>query len=188
MARKAAKKKAAKKPPARRPVAKAPARRVAKKTVKKAPARTPKEKNPVPVTTGRGPTPSEIGADLVAMFNRGEMTEIERKWHSPALVSVEGVGVSMAWNGRKAVQEKNEWWMSTHRLHGASAEGPYLGASGFAVKFAMDVEDTTNNSRMLMEEVGVYTVQNGKIVREEFMYGTTTPISISENSSKSIQS
>jgi hypothetical protein len=71
--------------------------------------------------------------------------------------------------------------MSTHRLHGASAEGPYIGASGFSVKFAMDVEDTTTNDRSLMEEIGVYTVQNGKIVREEFMYGTSTPIPTSEN-------
>jgi len=26
-----------------------------------------------------------------------------------------------------------------------------------------------------MEEVGVYTVRNGKIVQEEFMYGSATP-------------
>ena len=40
----------------------------------------------------------------------------------------------------------------------------------------MDVEDTTNGSRVLMEEVGVYQIQNGKIVREEFMYGPTAAV------------
>ena len=182
MARKTSKKKTVKKAPSRRPAPRSATTRggakPAKKASRKPPARAsaPKRKNPAPVTTGRGPTPAEIGADLVAMFNRGEMTEIERKWHSPNLVSVEGIGVAMAWTGQKAVREKNEWWMSTHRLHAASAEGPYVGASGFAVKFAMDVEDITSNTRSLMEEIGVYTVENGKIVREEFMYGSSTPV------------
>lgn len=141
------------------------------------PAPAPKKiKNPSFIKTGRGPSPAEIGNDLVTMFNRGQMTEIEHKWWSPKITSIEGVGVAMAWHGRKAVEEKNQGWMATHRIHGASAEGPYVGASGFAVKFAMDVEDTTNNSRVMMEEVGVYTVENGKIVREEFMYGRLTPV------------
>jgi hypothetical protein len=111
------------------------------------------------------------------MFNRGLMTEIEDKWYSPKIVSVEGVGVAMAWHGRKAVSAKSEHWAATHRIHGASAEGPYVGATGFAVKFALDVEDTEAATRTMMEEVGVYTVENGKIVREEFMYGKNTPIS-----------
>jgi hypothetical protein len=168
---KPAMKKAAKAAPKKAPAKKAPA----KKAVKAA-------ANPSMVTTGSGPSPAEIGADLVAMFNRGELSAIEAKWHSPSLVSVEGVGVAMAWSGKKAVQEKNEGWMATHRLHGASAEGPYIGASGFAVKFSMDVEDTSNGSRVLMDEVGVYTVQNGKIVREEFMYGSVCPVTPSQGS------
>ena len=63
-----------------------------------------------------------------------------------------------------------------HTLHGASAEGPYIGATGFAVKFRVDVTENASGKRLLMEEVGVYTVENGKIVREEFMYGKTTPV------------
>ncbi len=152
------------------------AKRAAKKSPKKAARKGALMKGPSSVSTGRGPGPAEVGGDLVAMFNQGLMSEIEDKWYSPAIVSIEGVGVAMAWHGRKAVREKSEHWAATHRIHGASAEGPYVGASGFAVKFTMDVEDTSANSRTMMEEVGVYTVQNGKIVREEFMYGKLTPI------------
>lgn len=184
MAKKAAKKKPASRKPAPKAAKKAPASRAPARAKPKSPRKpaTRPVANPSAVTTGRGPTPAEIGTDLVARFNRGELREIETKWHSPDLVSVEGVGVAMAWSGRKAVEQKNEEWMATHRLHGASAEGPFLGASGFAVKFAMDVEDTSTNQRVMMEEVGVYTVQNGKIVREEFMYGSVTPLSASGGS------
>lgn len=126
------------------------------------------------VTTGSGPGPAEIGADVVALFNRGKFRQIEDKWWSPKIESIEGAGMNKGWRGRAAVEGKNAWWMSMHTIHGASAEGPYVGSSGFAVKFRMDVEEKATRKRWTMEEVGVYTVRNGKIVREEFMYGPTT--------------
>lgn len=175
MAKKKTSKKAPAKKPAKKPATKKPA---AKKPAKKAskPKAAAPSANPSRVTTGSGASAGDIGRDIVAMFNAGKMKEIEEKYWSSKVVSVEGEGTEMAWHGREAVEGKNQWWMSTHHIHGASAEGPYVGASGFAIKFSMDVEDTTNNSRILMEEVGVYLIENGKIAREEFMYGKMTPV------------
>ena len=123
---------------------------------------------PVAVSTGPGMSVMEIGSKLVADFNAGKM-HLNDMW-SPAIVSIEGVGVSQAWNGRKAVDAKNAWWAGEHIVHGASAEGPYVGATGFGVKFVIDVETKSSAKRELMTEIGVYTVKNGKIVQEEFMY------------------
>jgi hypothetical protein len=144
-----------------------------KKTSKKKAARKSGRTSlaPKPVKTGAGASPAAVGGEFVALFNAGSIGEIEERLWSPRVVSVEGHGVSMAWHGRKAVRAKNEEWMATHQIHEARAEGPYVGASGFAVKFAMDVEDTTNGTRHPMQEIGVYTIERGKIVREEFMYG-----------------
>lgn len=159
--------------PARRPARKSHAagrkqpRRRVKVKVEQAPFES--MENPSRVSTGSGATPAEIGADLVAMFNRGEFKEIEEKWWSPAIVSVEGMG--MAWSGREAVEGKNTAWMEANEIVGASAEGPYVGASGFAVKFRMRVRERATGKSTEMQEVGVYTVMDGKIVREEFMYG-----------------
>jgi len=36
----------------------------------------------------------------------------------------------------------------------------------------MEVRDKASGATRTMKEVGVYTVRNGKIVREEFMYGS----------------
>jgi hypothetical protein len=163
------------------------AKKAAKKTSKKVAKRTARKAgggrraargggggrgpNPAPVSTGSGASPMEIGRDLVARFNAGQLGgEIEDRWWAPNITSVEGVGIAMAWSGREKVEEKNRAWMETHIIHGASAEGPYVGATGFAVKFRMDIEDKTTGKREVMEEVGVYTVEKGKIVREEFMY------------------
>lgn len=131
---------------------------------------TPSSLAPVRVTTGKGASPEQVGHSLVELFNAGKITEVEKLWWSPSVESVEGIG--MAWRGRKAVEAKNAEWYEKNEIRSASAEGPFVGASGFAVKFRMDVEARDTGKRTLMEEVGVYTVQNGKIIREEFMYGS----------------
>jgi hypothetical protein len=163
MAKKTSKKPAPK--PAKKSSSK-PAAKPAKKAAKKASGG-----GEFKVNTGTGPSVAEIGGSLVALFNQGKFSDIENKWWSPKIESIEGFGTNTGWRGRGAVDGKNAWWLSMHTLHGASAEGPYLGSSGFAVKFRMDVEEKATGKRWTMDEVGVYTVQNGKIIREEFMYG-----------------
>lgn len=172
MKKKPAAKSSSKKPPLKKSAkasAKKPASKPSSKSASKPKAAAAME-NPSRVTTGKGPGPESIGRDLVSMFNRGLFKEIEDKFWSPSIVSVEGIG--MAWHGRKAVEAKNNGWMEQNEIQGAAAEGPFVGASGFAVKFRMDVVERASGKRTVMDEVGVYTVQDGKIVREEFMYGS----------------
>jgi hypothetical protein len=145
-----------------------------RRPVTKKPASRSPQPNPFPVGTGSAPSAAEVGQQLIEMFNRGELRQIEDQLWAPEIVSVEGMG--MGWRGRKAVDAKNADWNRSHRIHGGTAEGPYTGATGFAVKFLLDIEDTTSGKRTLFEEVGVYKVRNGKVVEEEFMYGRVTPV------------
>lgn len=166
MAKKSTKKTASK--PAKKSANK-PAKKAPKKAASKPAASGRSSLAPTKVSTGPGPGPHEIGQSLVEMFNRGEFKAIEDKWWSPKVVSIEGMG--MAWHGRKAVEAKGADWSSKNDILGASAQGPYVGASGFAVKFKMDIQEKATGKRVSFDEVGVYEVRNGKIVREEFMYG-----------------
>lgn len=173
-------KKAAGKPAAKsaKKAARKPAATAAKRSsasgpaasAKNPPAKTPPAQNPEVLSTGSGASALDIGQSLVSMFNEGKFKEIEEAYWSNDVVSIEGFGVNMAWHGRAKVEEKNAGWMADHVIHGASAQGPYVGATGFAVKFQMDVETKSSGQRQVMEEVGVYDVRDGKIVREEFMY------------------
>lgn len=135
--------------------------------------------SPRPINSGRGPTPAEIGAVVVEAFNehRPDMELWDQFW-ADDVESIEGMGVSLAWHGRDAMQAKGENWIAEHTVHSASAEGPYVGATGFSIRFRMDVEEKSTGDRVLMEEVGVYTVKNGKVVREEFMYGAMVPVAV----------
>lgn len=158
---------------ASKPTKKSPSK-PARKTAKKAKTVATK-----PVSTGKGPTPAQIGAAVVAHINAGRPEKvIWDKFWSPAVVSVEGAGMAQAWSGRKAMEAKCDGWLNAFTVHGCSAEGPYLGASGFSIKFRMDTEEKATGKRTLAEEVGVYTVHNGKIIREEFMYGPITTLAM----------
>ncbi len=141
-----------------------------KATAKKPSPAGPGGKGSFRVTTGSGATPMDIGTKLVSMFNTGQFNEIEKMFWSPKIESIEGLGVGMGWRGKPAVDAKNAGWMAQNKIHGASAEGPFVGSSGFAVRFKMDVEQVDTGTRTMFDEVGVYTVKNGKIIREEFMY------------------
>lgn len=180
MAKKA--KKAAKKAPAKKAAKKASAKKAPAKKAASKSAKKPAKKSGgsgagngpatgmAPVSTGSGANPLQVGKTLVAMFNQGKLKEIEDFYWTPDIVSVEGFGVNAEWRGRAAVNEKNSDWMKDHKLHGATAEGPFVGSTGFAVKFKMDVETVSTGKREMMEEIGVYTIRDGKICREEFMY------------------
>lgn len=171
--RMAKKSKSSKKPaPVKKQAKSAPKKAAPKKPAAKKPAgrsaAAARALEPVPVGTGKAPTVAEVGGALVAMFNAGKLAEIENNYWSPSIVSCEG-SAGLEWRGRAAVEAKNHGWLSENEIVGASAEGPYVGATAFAVKFRMQVRSKRDGKTMSAEEIGVYHVQNGKIVREEFM-------------------
>lgn len=173
-AKKSAKKSAKK---TARKTASKPAKKSAKKAAKKAGKKSAKKPaaqllKPKRVTSGRGRTPAELGKIVVDHVNAMAVSDMElwRNYFHPKFVSIEGDG--QAWSGRKAVDAKCRAWMDAHTVHACRATGPFAGATGFSVVYDMEIEATDGSfPRMQMREVGVYTVKNGKIVQEEFMYG-----------------
>ena len=72
--------------------------------------------------------------------------------------------------GKDAVKQKGDWWSANHEVHGASVEGPYVNGDQFAVRFMMDITSKQTGERVKMDEVGLYTVNDDKIVEERFYY------------------
>ncbi len=76
--------------------------------------------------------------------------------------------------GREALQQKHQWWEENTEVHDTTTEGPYVFGDQFAVRYGMDVtmkNDSGEAERSQMQEVGVYTVKDGKIAEERFFYG-----------------
>jgi len=118
-------------------------------------------------------TTQEVAATLVQLCSQGKFEEAGEKLYSPDIVSVEPgapPGQSREAKGIAAVRAKGEWWVANHEVHSSVVEGPLLAGSHFAVTFKLDVTFKPQNRRFQMEEVAVYKVAGGKIVREEFFY------------------
>lgn len=131
-----------------------------------------KAKGPQRVSTGKGPGPLEVANRLVELMRAGKAGDAERDLLAADIESVEGLGVSQAWKGRKAVLEKYRSWEADHDIHEMNVEGPWVGATGFAVKYRIDVTQKSTGQRQQMEEIAVYTLRDGKITREEFHFAT----------------
>jgi hypothetical protein len=161
---------------AKKAAKKAPAKRSAKPAAKKsAPKKQPASSMaPKPVNTGKGAAPADVAREFIALIRAGKANEAEKTWLAPGIESVEGFGASMAWRGKKAVQAKYRAWEADHEVHRMSVDGPWIGATGVALRVHVDATQLSTGQRMEMEVIAVYTVRDGKVVREEFHFALPT--------------
>ena len=115
----------------------------------------------------------DVAKQLVDLCKKGEHLQAVQTLYSKDIVSIEPMAhppMPAESKGLEAVVGKNKWWLDNHTIHRAAATGPYVNGNKFIVEFDMDVTNKPSNKRMQMRETGLYTVAEGKIVREEFFY------------------
>ncbi len=114
----------------------------------------------------------EIANQLADLCRQGRNDEAKSLYAADA-ESVEAFappGMQAQAKGLAAIKAKGDWWRANHEVHSASVTGPWPHGNRFVVGFQYDVTNKPSGQRMKMDEVGLFTVENGKIVREEFFY------------------
>jgi ketosteroid isomerase-like protein len=115
----------------------------------------------------------EIGQKMVELCREGKNDEAIKTLFSKDIVSVEAgapPGQDATTKGMVAVLAKGAWWVDNHIVHSAKAEGPWPHGDKFIVRFTYDVTYKETGKRFTMDEAALYTVANGKVVKEEFFY------------------
>lgn len=119
----------------------------------------------------------EVAQKLVQLCNEDKNEEALETLYADNIESVEVCGddecMPRVMNGIEAIKKKNQWWCENHEVHSASCIGPFPHGDRFIVMFKMDITPKVGpmaNQRMQMEEAALYTVENDKIVKEEFFY------------------
>ncbi|PHV12246.1 nuclear transport factor 2 family protein [Chitinimonas sp. BJB300] len=114
-----------------------------------------------------------IAKQLVALCKERKTDEALDTLYAADALSVEALEMP---NGQKevkghtAIKGKGKWWIENHEVHSANITGPWPHGDRFAIRFQYDVTNKPSGKRMQLDEIGLYTVKNGKIVREEFFY------------------
>jgi len=116
-------------------------------------------------------TTKELAKDFTDLLKQNDHEGAAETYNADDIVSYEAPDFPMAvCTGKEAVKQKSDWWRANHEVHGASVEGPFVNGDQFAVRFKMDVTPKETGQRITMDEVGVYTVKDGKIIEERFYY------------------
>ena len=121
-------------------------------------------------------TTMEVAKKLVDLCQQGKFNDAMNALYADNIVSVEASappGKSPRMDGIAAVREKAAWWEANHEVHGCKVEGPWPHGDRFIVRFTLEVTAKAGpmaGKRFAMDETALYTVEDGKIVQEEFFY------------------
>ena len=118
-----------------------------------------------------------VAEQFVEWCNQGRNFDVMEAMYAPNIVSVEASGVQVS--GKEPVIQKSRQWQAANTVNSEKVRGPFFDAatgaaarsSGqFAVHFTFDVTPKSTGRPVTLEEVGVYTVQDEQITREQFYY------------------
>ena len=114
----------------------------------------------------------QVARKVVELCRKQAWREAIDTLYAEDIVSVEARsmdGGAPETHGIEGVRKKTDWWAQQMEVHRMKVGGPFVAHDHFVVQYDVDVTDKESKKRFQMSEVGVYTVKDGKIVREEFL-------------------
>jgi hypothetical protein len=114
----------------------------------------------------------QVAKKVVELVSKQAWYEALDTLYDDNIVSLEAFsmgGGSPETRGKEGVRGKIDWWVNAMEVHSFTPNGPFVAHDRFVVQYDADVTDKNSNQRRKLSEVGVYTVKDGKIVREEFL-------------------
>jgi SnoaL-like domain len=114
----------------------------------------------------------EVATKLAEYCRNGEWMKAVDELYDKDIVSIEPHAMEnmpAEMRGIDQVRGKTEWWENNFDVHSAKIGGPFVARDTFVVQFDVDVTEKTSRKRTQLSEVGIYTVKDGKVTREEFL-------------------
>ncbi|MCB9285320.1 MAG: nuclear transport factor 2 family protein [Lewinellaceae bacterium] len=116
-------------------------------------------------------TNQEIADRLVALCRQGDYETVYRDLFHPDALAIEPAHSQLPEaRGVEAIREKGRQFNEgMQEMHGGYTSDPLVAGNYITLTMGMDVTMKDGN-RMQMDEVVVYELQDGKIVKEQFFY------------------
>lgn len=117
-------------------------------------------------------TIQEIAAKLIDLCRQNKYEEAQTQLYADDAESIEpphSKGLKSV-KGIDAIKEKGKQFQTMlTEIYATTVSDPVIAGKRFAIAMGMDV-GVKGRGRTLMEEIAVYEVKDGKIVKEEFIY------------------
>ena len=117
-------------------------------------------------------TTQEVANRFHELAQTGQFDQIQEELFADNAVSIEppqSPGLQTV-EGKEAIKRKAEHFnASVEEMHGGYAKEPIVVGNFFAVVMGLDAT-MRGMGRMKMDEIAIYEVKNGKIVKEQFFY------------------
>ncbi len=117
-------------------------------------------------------TTQEVVSRYAELAKENKFDAIQDELYADNAVSIEPPGAQGLQNaeGLDAIKKKGEMWnQMIEEMHGGYCSEPVVGGNHFSVAMGMDVT-MKGGERMQMDEIAVYEVKDGKIVKEQFFF------------------
>src|ERR1044071_2799674 len=116
-------------------------------------------------------TTKQVASRLLDLCRQGKIMEAQNELYGESIESIEPAkGKVKSAKGLKAVTEKGIQFASMiEESHGGQISDPIVFGNHFSIGWSMDVT-LKGAGRMNLEEICVYEVNDGKIVREQFYF------------------
>ena len=121
-------------------------------------------------------TTQEVANRLVELVRTEDYETAHKELYHEDIISIENPTVTnehMKYMESKGMEAKNkkskEWGEDVQETHSLTVSDPLVAGPAFAINMTMDVT-LKSMGRIKMEELAVYTVVDGKVVREEFIF------------------
>jgi SnoaL-like domain len=117
-------------------------------------------------------TTQEIADRLTELFKEGNWQQAQEELFSPNVVSLEpshSPGMQTVTGLDNVIKKGQMFQEMVEEVHGGYARGPLV--AGNHISFAIGFDATMKSQgRSMMEEIAVYEVKDGKIVKEQFFF------------------
>ena len=121
-------------------------------------------------------TTAQVAKRLVELCRTGAWAQAQEELYDDNAESIEPAGTPWeSVKGKKAIQEKAaQWFSSVEEVHGGEVSDPLVAGNFFSVRM---MNDTTMKGmgRNQFEEICLYEVQDGKVIKEQFFYQPMMP-------------
>ena len=115
-----------------------------------------------------------VAHDFCALMVEGRFADAGDKYWAPNISSIEPAdlpeGIPATVSGIEAVRAKRDHWFGANEIREFLLEGPFVTGNQFAAVIEMLIVPNAGNEPFRAREVGLFTVQDGRVTEERYFY------------------